>query len=360
MRVWLAGSKAQKPSSERSQVWLIGRGINVSWTACVLVSLISLGLVPKHASASQLYVTELATIGGKASDIIFQIDPATGAEIVSTGNYVTTFGVAVPNETDIAFSPDGKLYVTELATIGGKASDIIFQIDPATGAEIAGTGNYVTTFGVTVPTETSAAFSPDGKLYVTELATIGGKVTDIIFQIDPATGAEVAGTGNYVTTFGETVLGKTSIAFSPDGRLYATELATVGGKASDIIFQIDPATGAEIANTGNYVTTFGVAVAKETSIAFSPDGKLYVTELATIGGKASDIIFQIDPATGAEIAGTGNYVTTFGATVANKTSIAFSPDLNITAVPEPQSFTLMVALLAGFGLTRFRLPRCCK
>ena len=81
-------------------------------------------------------------------------------------------------------------------------------------------------------------------------------------------------------------------------------------------------------------------------------GGLYVTELETILGQPSGVLFRADPVTGSEISGA--QLSDFAGPVRSETSIAFAPDLATTAVPEPSSVGLIVAFLTGFGVVRFR------
>jgi hypothetical protein len=103
------------------------------------------------------------------------------------------------------------------------------------------------------------------------------------------------------------------------------------------------------------LSDFAGPVRSGTSIAFTPAGGLYVTELKTILGQPSDVVFQADPVTGNEISGA--QLADFAGPVRGETSITFAPDLATTAVSEPSSVALIVAFLAGFGVVRFRAHR---
>ena len=156
-----------------------------------------------------------------------------------------------------------------------------------------------------------------------------------------------------MSDFAGPVRSGTSIAFAPDGKLYVTELKTILGQPSDVLFQADPVTGNEI--SGAQLSDFAGPVRSGTSIAFTPAGGLYVTELKTILGQPSDVVFQADPVTGNEISGA--QLADFAGPVRGETSITFAPDLATTAVSEPSSVALIVAFLAGFGVVRFRAHR---
>ena len=86
--------------------------LSLGAAAFVFIAIISLALVPKHALAGGLYVTELETILGQPSGVLFRADPVTGSEI--SGAQLSDFAGPVRSATSIAFAPDGKLYVTEL------------------------------------------------------------------------------------------------------------------------------------------------------------------------------------------------------------------------------------------------------
>ena len=127
----------------------------------------------------------------------------------------------------------------------------------------------------------SLAFAPDGTLFATADET-PGTAGSLLIRIDPLTGAG--------TTIGSIGYPTEAIAFAPDGTLFGAADVTGDAKAQTLI-TIDPETGA-----GIIIGSFGPEFTDVDAIAFSPDGILFGANLDT------GILFKIDTATGASIA----------------------------------------------------------
>lgn len=108
----------------------------------------------------------------------------------------------------------------------------------------------------------SPVFDRDGNLYVTYSGTRGQQVPISVFRITP-TGAR--------ESFSSAVSNPTSLALSPDGRVY------VSSRFEGAVYRLEADGSAEV-----YASDLGIAC----GLAFAPDGTLYV-------GDRSGTIFEV-------------------------------------------------------------------
>lgn len=147
---------------------------------------------------------------------------------------------------DVAFGPDGHLYVSSFN------QDRVFVID-ATGQErlqIGASSNLDGAWGL--------AFGPEGRLYVASVNS------DSILVFERS--------GAFVTEFTEpSIASLRHLAFGPDGHLYVTtrDISNVG---SVLVFDA----------AGNFVRTFATSLSNPEGITFDADGRLYVATMTTI------------------------------------------------------------------------------
>ncbi len=111
------------------------------------------------------------------------------------------------------------------------------------------------------------AFDRDGSLYLTNSGTRGQKVPVSIFRVTPDGGRE---------DFASGIVNATSLAFGPDGRLY------VSSRFDGKVYRVD---------ADGRPTPIGSDLGVACGLAFAPDGSLFV-------GDRSGTILRLDPATG--------------------------------------------------------------
>ncbi len=178
---------------------------------------------------------------------LFVLDPTRGEMVGYLG---PESGVVTPE--DVNFGPDGSLYWASMFTgyVGRRQPD--------------GT----TTTQMVAPFVNPIAFSPDGRLFVSE-----PWFSDTLFEVDPALSAPptplISGLG-----------GLKGLEFGADGLLYAALMWK--GEVVRIDLAADPPT----------VETVASGLGAPFTAKFGPDGLLYVVERVT------STIQRVDPATG--------------------------------------------------------------
>ena len=197
------------------------------------------------SSSSWLY-------GADAASTLFRIDAASGAtrRVGATG---------VRSMTDIAFTPDGKLY--------GISFSRLYRVDPRSGrATPIGSG-------IGMGSVNALASDARGKLYVASTSGAFGTVA-------PGTGR-----ATLVGSYGPGLGSSGDLVFAPDGKLFAT--AKLSGR--DVLLRVEPdhrrRVGARTARVGRTST------ALRSARAGSSSGPRRATH-------RSPILVSIDPVTG--------------------------------------------------------------
>ena len=189
--------------------------------------------------------------GADSSSALFRIDAASGATqlIGPTG---------VGGMTDIAFTPDGRLY--------GISFGRLYRVDVGTGRATP-IGD-----GIAMGTVNALASDARGHLYV---ASLDGSLG----VLDSVTGraTRVGSYGRGLGSWGD-------LAFAPDGTLFAT--AKLSGR--QVLLRVNPATGIATAQVP-------LAVSDVYGLAFGPGGSLVG---AANGDSTPPVLVSIDPATG--------------------------------------------------------------
>jgi sugar lactone lactonase YvrE len=187
--------------------------------------------------------------------------------------------------TGIAFDPGGALYGSTLGAIPfppppqPSTSDLI-RINPGTGALISTIGPITDGAGGPAISIADLAAQPGtGRLFGVR-APVGGETgLGDVYTIDKSTGVAslVGSTGHFFD----------SIAFAPDGTLYATaaDLGPMGAEINPVLLKVDPADGHVLSSvaTKGFYGALGVRPSDGTIFAGNGDGAQ---------------IFTLDPATG--------------------------------------------------------------
>jgi PEP-CTERM motif len=232
----------------------------------------------------------------------------------------------------IAFASNDILYATTLG--GGGFPDNppppnpsrLIRIDPNTGALVSDIGLITAGAGGPGISIGDLSIQPGtGVLYGIESREAAGGLGPPfgnLYMINSSTGV--------ATLIGSTGLENASLAFAPDGTLYATSGAVnpddpFGPLIEVQIATLDPATGKVL--TRIPTSTF------YTALTFDQSTGLLIGGNGSGDSLVSGDIFSIDPATGNQIAHL------------SETGLDFVGDLDFRPVPEPSSLTLV-----GMGL----------
>ena len=153
-------------------------------------------------------------VGGEAQNFIrgvFRVDLTTGHQSIITTNFTDSPDYERP--WDVAFSPQGNMYVTDFAY----DNLLRFNADGSNRQHVSDGGLFQFIGGIDV--------GADGSIYIADRNYHG------IIRVDPLNGTQTS-----VTTFG-LLSNPSDIAVAPDGTLI------VADAVADVVVRVDPATG---------------------------------------------------------------------------------------------------------------------
>lgn len=261
---------------------------------------------------------DVACYGVTWTGNLYQIDPSTAQATLVGATGFNRFNSLAVNSSGTLYGVRGDF---------GAAPELI-RLNPQTGA---GTLMASIDLGMTTPTITALAFSPDDILYAVQ-----GYGTDSLWTVDAGTGqaSKVGDIGSY---------GFMGADFESGGSLYAWDIGTTGYPADgDGLFTINPstavATDVHPSGPGGYGQT----------LAFAPNGTLYLCGGTSNVYGSPFALRTVNTVTGA--------TTLIGQTVTGIRGLAFldsSPD-----VPEPFSLTFLgTGMLGVLGFVARRKMR---
>jgi hypothetical protein len=226
-------------------------------------------------------------VSSRDGSAVYRYDPA-GNSLPAPGQsgatFVTPGSGGLSLARDIAFGPDGFLYVVSEGT------SAVLRYDPTTGA-------FVNTFlasgagGLSAPR--GLAFRTDalGHVYV-YVTSVGpddtpAPGTDSVLRFDFATGAPAGVSGTpgdavFIPTASGGLDNPSRIVFGPDGKAYVSSTATTAVYAtSNSVLRYDPDTGAPAGVSGQpgdavFVSPGSGSLDGPEAMVFRPDGYLYV------------------------------------------------------------------------------------
>lgn len=178
-----------------------------------------------------LVLNPLRTVFVESQNYLYVVDPAPDGADTLVGLIETAEGHK-PSVTDIAWDTVNK----QLLAV---SFERLYRLNPSTAKA------YPIGAGLGLDNVNALAFDATGQLFA---ATIDGR----FLQVEPSTG-QVTRIGSYGNSFGSSG----DLAFRSDGSLFATVFSP--GRSSDILVQVDPATGVatEIGEIG-YADVFGL------------------------------------------------------------------------------------------------------
>jgi hypothetical protein len=145
----------------------------------------------------------------------------------TTGNFLGVFAAGLTVPHDLAFGPDGHLYVANAD------ADTISRFDSSNGAPL---GNFVTARSGGLHAPTGFVFGPDGHLYVASF------FTDSVLRYNGSTRAFIDA---FVPTGSGSLSGPNDLTFGADRNLYVSSQSQVnipGGVAGEVL-RFDGKTG---------------------------------------------------------------------------------------------------------------------
>ncbi len=160
--------------------------------------------------------------------------------------------------TDAAFDANGNAYVAHFQT------GSLYKFGPDGGSAVA---PLATGLG---PTLARLIFGNDGRLYATHGATTGDFFTGDIVELDPATGALLRVVASNLTC-------PTSIATDPlSGDLFFDDGCFGAGSDNPGLFRVTDPAGTDPNRPTEVVTYATLPESPNGSVAFAPDGTIYV------------------------------------------------------------------------------------
>ena len=243
-----------------------------------------------------------------------------------TTGTVTTLGASgFPRLTGLGIEPNGAIYASTLGGVTfppgpGQHSTSDLLQLSATGAVLSDIGTVATAAGSTVAIADLAVQPGTGTLFAIS-NEFGNVAPGSLYTINPANGV--------ATLVGPTGEFFGSIAFAPDGTLYLIGASFDMGPVSPVLDSLNPATGALIGSSVTLADFYGAFGIRPT------DGVLFV------GNGDGSQIFTLNPNTGVATA------------LTSTTGSSFVADLDFV-VPEPGTIILAGLGLAGLILYRRR------
>jgi streptogramin lyase len=254
----------------------------------VAVSIMSIGLSLAGRGAlcaihpGDLLIGNILAPGGPCNMLV--VDPTTGEQ--------SLFPYAVGYPTGIAFSAEGRLFVTDRGVV---------EINPVTGA-----GTVLTSGGSLVAPE-GLAIASNGDFFLLNGSNAFGAPTAVV-RLSVQTGAQsVVSSGGLLTE-------PTRLAVEANGNIVVTNGRFTSASA---VLRINPMTGAQsvVSSGGNLYAPTGIAV--------DASGRILVADELYASG-----IVRIDPVTGAQ-----NVVSSRGLLAGSQgIAIAASGDLLVTVL----------------------------
>jgi DNA-binding beta-propeller fold protein YncE len=238
------------------------------------------------------------------------------------GAYVGRFGAAC-NARDMAYGPDGRLYVLDddSAAFGVcDAQNLVSRMDGITGVfdPVADEhANYIPSGSLAGVRAEGMTFGPDGNLYVA-IAGLGTGAPGGVVRFQGPLGAHPgAPIGPFVALGSGGLKDPTRLRFGPDGALY------VANAFDSSVLRYDGRTGAFI---DRFVTAGHGGLHFPSDLAFGSDGDLFVA-----GELSRNVIRYAGPAS----ASAGQLIGTFARTTGSPTGLAFGPggDLFVSETP---------------------------
>lgn len=218
------------------------------------------------------------------TDGLYRIDLASGEEIERIGTVETTGFVTITDVEGLAFAPDGTLYgIDDDQLILFPIDTLTAKVDPNDGVTVSGLTPGENDFGMT--------FACDDALYITTVGSLENPNRQSLYNVSPLGVTTLIGSAG---SLGANI--SALAAYGNPVRLFGLGNGTagVGAAASQILYEINPATGVatEIGPLGASVGAY-----TEGGLAFDESGQLWaITDRRTLGLPSQ--VMRINTSTG--------------------------------------------------------------
>jgi hypothetical protein len=265
---------------------------------------------------------------------VYRYDPA-GNPLPALGQTGAVFVPAgsggLSGAHDIAFGPDGYLYVASANTSS------VLRYDPVTGASA---GTFIATGSGGLEQARGLLFS-NGYLYVTSAGTTTtGAGVNSVLRFDATTGAPAGVSGQpgdavFISSGSGGLTNPSTIVFGPDGNAYVSSSAS----SSNAVLRYNSTTGAYI---DAFVPSGSGGLDGPIGLAFRPDGYLYVV------GWRSNSVLRYQAATGAYV---DTVVPSGSGGVSNPTELLFDATGNLLVTSRYTDQVLRYGANSQFAFT---------
>jgi hypothetical protein len=251
----------------------------------------------------------------EGTSAVLRYDPVTGA---SAGALITSGEAGLAAPRGLLFR-NGYAYVTSNGTTGAGASSVM-RFDAATGAPagvsgLPGDAVFISSGSAGLTNPSRMVFGPDGNAYVASTAP----ASNAILRYDGTTGAFI---NAFVPSGSGGLDGPLGMVFRPDGYLY------VVGWRSNSVLRYQTSNGAF---GGTVVPSGSGGLANPIDLLFDSNGNLLVTSKATNQvlryGAASQLAFTVSLASASAATTTVSYATADGTALAGRDYTAASGTL---------------------------------
>ena len=243
-----------------------------------------------ESSGDIVLVDAWQTIGPGTPGVV-RVDPDTGARTIVSNNSSPAGGPSFVAPNGIAVEKDGSILVADYGAFAPGTGGII-RVDPVTGARTTLSRNGAPLGGPQFGLPWDVAVADNGKIYVIDDSSGGGKV----IEVDPVTGARTLVSRNTSPAGGPSFDWPWGIAIEKDGAILVSDMTAFGGQPG--IIRVDPNTGVRTTVSENTAPAGGPSFVATGDLAVEPCGGILINDLGPSGTGVDGSVIHVDPDTG--------------------------------------------------------------